>query len=542
MEEEIFINHKDWNGYCIIKNNKIIRKDYLDEEGIFIKNKNKLTIQWLKWNEEDFYYYDNDKYYYDKNLFEEYFLILNIFDKENIINLILNKSNNKFIIHKKKLKIDGTYSKENGTIYLEYNDKILNKSIYKNITHNIYCLIDEYYNSIYYELKISNNSIDENYIFNKITKKFYNVLNIDNSGKYESIDNSLIMKWNNGNEKKFYSNKYISYDKINKNIHVIKPINIIIEDRVLFSNISLCKNKIILSSMHYKYNNWEFDYLDLSITNINIINKIIYDNDDEYEGSTTIILELDQIVNNLFLKINYKKNYNFNIYLEQLNIIENTLSAMTLFKDDYQLLKSYLKYYNNLGINIFFLYYNKKIDYSLIEEIIKFNENNSIIYLIEWDYIYWYKDLNNPKYHHAQMMAVNDSLHILKNYSKYTLYNDLDEYIDNNFKNFESLIETNKDIDIFIFKNRFCKMGDKLINFLELDEYFCIENIIQGNYYHEFREKNLIKLENINVMGVHKIFKKYSKKELNEIIVSQFFHFVNFQEKSRLNLMTEYIY
>ena len=79
--------------------------------------------------------------------------------------------------------------------------------------------------------------------------------------------------------------------------------------------------------------------------------------------------------------------------------------------------------------------------------------NNYIIYLVEWDYIYWWKDKDETdKYHYAQLMAINDSLHILKNYSNYLLYNDLDEYIENNFIDFNKLIENNNTIDIFIFK------------------------------------------------------------------------------------------
>jgi hypothetical protein len=568
---DIYIKHKDWEGFCSIIENTIFRVDIQTETGLYVIKNNKLTIKWDKWNEEDFYYIDDPKYYIYKNLFDEIYDINYIFEKDNNYLLILNKNNNKYILYKNNNILNGLYLKENNILFLN-NNLDNSKIIYKNISKNIYCLIEDFYKNIFFEIKIIDNSINEIYIFNKILKKFYNSVNTESQGSYEIIDNCLYMNWDNGFKKEFYSNKYISYDKINKNINIIKPVNIFIDNRVLFSNISLCKNKIILTSMHYKINKWNYNNLSINVSNCNIINKKLIDNNDEYESSTIIIIELDKEVNDLILKIKYNhifsinnlnnndintndihnnidnninnnKIYTYEIYLENLNIKTHLLSAMTLFKDDYELLKRYLKYYNNLGIEIFFLYYNKKIDYLFLEEIIKINELNVHIYLIEWNYIYWWKDIDNTKYHHAQMMAINDSLNILKNYGTYTLYNDIDEYIINdNFIDFNNLIENNKDIDVFIFKNRFCKMGNDLIKYSEFDKIFDISKIIKGNYYDQYREKNIIKLDTINVMGVHKCFKNFSKNIINEIVISEFYHIINFEEKNRNNLMTEYVF
>ena len=85
-------------------------------------------------------------------------------------------------------------------------------------------------------------------------------------------------------------------------------------------------------------------------------------------------------------------------------------------------------------------------------------------------------------------------------------------------------------------------MGNELVKYKDFDYKFNLNNIIEGNYYSEYREKNLIKLNSIIVMGVHKYFKKFNKEPLNELVVSQFFHFVNFEEKYREYLMTEYVY
>ena len=62
---EIFIKHKDWNGICYLDHNKFIitRKEYTDETGKYVIDKNKLIIKWDKWNEEIFIknVFDNDK-------------------------------------------------------------------------------------------------------------------------------------------------------------------------------------------------------------------------------------------------------------------------------------------------------------------------------------------------------------------------------------------------------------------------------------------------------------------------------------------------
>jgi len=541
---EIYIKHKDWEGISVLENNKLYRKNLNDEHGTFLKKYNKLTVKWEKWNEEDFYFYENISNYYLKDIFNEKFSNIYIFEK-NILLLILNKCSNDFVLFEDNdlsIKQLGNYIIDNDLIILEFNNDS-KQTIYKKINYNIYCNINDYYKNIFFELKITNNNINEDYIFNKKIKKFYNSLNIDINGTYDINDNCLNMKWNDGYSKNFYSNKYLSFDKINKNTIIIKPNNIFLDDRILFSNITLCKTKIILSSMHFKLNPIDFESIIFNIDNVNILNKVIYDYYNEYEPVCIILLELDNFVDNLLIKINYKKN-NFNIYLEQLNITEHNISAMTMFKDDYQLLKRYLKYYNNLGVDIFFLYYNKNIDYQVVEEIIKLNEYNIQIYLIEWNYIYWWKDIDNSKYHHAQIMGINDAFNILKNYGNYTLFNDLDEYIVlDEMDNFKKMIDLNNNVDIFIFKNRFCKMGNELIKYKNFDEKFDLTQMINGNYYEEGREKNLVKLKNINIMGVHKYVKQYNVNEqINEKIVSQFYHIINYEEKHREHLMTEYIF
>ena len=526
---DIYIKHQDWEGSCYFRNDKIYRYDSSDECGSFNINNNILTIYWEKWDSDIFLSFDNNCYY-SKELYHKKFNELTFIEKDCIFKIILDYDNNKFLYYLKN-KIYGKYSVEDDIIILIYND-IYKKYKKYNTTH--YILNSDF--NIFFELKINNNGIEEKYIFNKTLKKFYSINNFENNGDYKMNNNSINMTWNNKVNKIFFTDKYISKEN-NKNIIIIKPKKVIFHNKLIFSNISLCKKKIIFTSIHYKESPINFNELNIILENYKIINKIIYDNDD-YEASSMIIIELEEIYEKVNILLKYK-NIEYNVSLTQLNIEDHKISAMTLFKDDIYLLKRYLKYYSELGVEIFYLYYNKKIDHSTRQKIINLNEYNCKIYLIEWDYIYMLK-YGTLKHHFAQSMAINDSLNILKNYGDYTLYNDLDEYIILD-KKFNNLIDDYNNVDIFIFKNRFCKMGCELISYQDFDSKFDLNNIIKGNYWDNMREKNLLKLENINVMGVHKYFPEFNSISVHEKIIGEFYHIINFKEKYREMLMTEYI-
>lgn len=528
--DSIFIIHDDWQGNCIIKNEVLYRLEIEDEHGIVDIDKNKLIVYWKKWEKDEFYKFIDDNIYYSKNIYYQKFNHYIFLENEKPFSITFEKENNNFIIFDKN-NLQGKYIIENDNILLIYENV---EKIFKKYIGNLYILKDNI--DLYFHLKIYENNIYEIYIFHKELYIFFNINNLEIFGKYDIKYNNIKMIWNNGNIKKFISNEYLSKEKT-KNLKIIKPKNLIFHNQLLFSNISLCKNKIIFTSLHYKENNFDINDIDINIRKNKVISKIILDND-HYETSLSIIFELDNIYNNVSIQIKYKDEI-FDIYLEQLNIESHHISAMTLFKDDILLLKRYLKYYSSMGVELFFLYYNGKIDHQLIQKIISLNELNLKIYLVEWNYIYWLK-YGNMKHHFAQSMAVCDSLNILKNYGDYTLYNDLDEYIILN-DNFNNLIQNNEDIDIFIFKNRFCKMGNDLISYNDFDEKFDLNNIILGNYWDKMREKNLIKLNNIHVMGIHKYFTEFNENPCIEKIIGEFYHIINFKEKNREILMTEYI-
>jgi len=528
---DIYIKHNDWEGTCFFKDNKIYRKCNIEEYGNYNIKNNILTIYWEKWNTELFYSFDN-QYYYSKELFNNKYNNYTFIEKNCIFKVVLEKNNNKSLLIKNKEYLYSNYELIDDSILLIiYNKKY---KYYNN--NNNYIYENDY--KLFFNLMITIDNIEEEYIFNKILKTFYNNNNFENYGTYEINNNNINMVWNNGTKKEVFSNKYNSINN-NENIVLIKPIKVIFSNKLIFSNISLCKNKIIFTSIHYKENPINYDEISIIINDYHKkFDKITYDNDD-YESSSNIIITLDREYQYINLVIKYK-NYKKKVKLEQLNIQEHFISAMTLFKDDIDLLKRYLKYYSQLGIEIFYLYYNKKFDHAIIQKIINLNENNCKIYLIEWDYIYMMK-YGDLKHHFAQTMAINDSLNILKNYGSYTLYNDLDEYLIID-KKLNLIINENDSIDIFIFKNRFVKMGNELISYEDFDSKFNLNNIIKGNYWDNMREKNLIKLKNINVMGVHKYFSKFNNNNnnINQKVIGEFYHIINFKEKYRELLMTTY--
>ena len=519
MDKDIFIYHKDWNGRCIIKDELIFRENSSDDNGKYIFKNNELLIKWEKWEEE--YFIKINNMYVDKKYIH------------NISKIYLLKKNEKIEIYYDNIKnifIQNNISSTENVI-------IFNKNIYKKYLENIFIYENE--ETYFFYIDTINFNKKTRYILNKLDNTFFEYNNIKNEGIYSSDNNILYLKFKNGIEKKFLSNIYYEENNINyENIKIIKPNNFKIENKILFSNITLIDNKIYLTSIYYQYNPWKMNNLKINIYDNTIIKKnmIEYNN---YESCLLIELELEKVKNNVSIEIIYN-DYKKKMNLHQLNLPKNNIYAVTLFKDDYQLLKKYLEYYNNLGVNCFYLYYNNKINEDFINEINIINQSKYEIILVEWEYEYWHMNKGKTKHHHSQTMAINDSLYTLKHFCNYILYNDLDEYIKMDYS-FDKLIEKNSNVDVFQFKCMFCKMGTDLIKYRNFYFEYDEKKVIKGNFWDKYREKNLIKTSSVNLMGVHNPVLEYSKKELVIEYVSYFYHFINFYEKNREELMTKYI-
>jgi hypothetical protein len=533
MDRAIYIYHKDWSGECILINNEIIiRKDKNNEKGNYKIIYNKLIIQWDKWGEDIFYTYDNNCFY-NKDDYNKKYDVIQLIYKDIIQSIILDKE--KLVFKNLDKNIEEKFIFKNNFIILIVNNK---KITYRKLNNFLY-VFNEKYNQYFFELNLLFENKMHKYLFNKIKNTFINCENINDYGTYNIEYNNIIMKWNDNIIKTFYSNNYVLEEKnYLENLKIIKPNRIIHDNKLLFSNISLCKNKIILTSTCYLYTPLNFDNLKINIKNNKIIKKNIY-NYENYESSLSVIIELEYNNTKENIEINYDDQI-YEIEIEQLNLKEDEIYISTLFKDDYELLNQYLKYYSNLGINNFFLYYNDIINDDFVEEINNINKGKYNIYLIEWNYIYWWVHTNNPKHHHAQTMAINDSLNILKNYCSYILYNDLDEYIKME-NNFNELIKQYQNVDIFIFKCIFCKMGENKLKYEDFENNYDEKKIIFGNYWDKFREKNLIKCKKVNVMGVHNYVEKFNDDKLTLWDNGIFYHYINFEEKYRPELMHQYI-
>jgi hypothetical protein len=516
MDKDIILYHKDWYGNCQLKSNILIRNN--NEKATIQYKKKYIHVDWDNWPSDTFYFV-SDQIYIEENYFQHFQLIF-LFTKNNYHILLFHKTDFYFL-------------------YGNIKNYQIHKFIYFQEQHFIYYLPNVYIleedKIFYFSLDTYNFNKKITYLLNKSNKKFIDIENHFNCGNYEMDNNILYLHWQNGKTKKFLSNSY--HEEINyENIKIIKPISVKIQDKILFSNITLINQKIILTSIYYLYHPWEVDKIKINV-NGNVITNQYHLEYNNYECSLMIIIELQNKNSTEEIEIQYEDVY-ISFQLHELCLPQKNIYAMTLFKDDYQLLKKYLEYYDELGVECFMIYYNDKLNDQFLKEINLINQSNYQIILVEWNYCYWWKHLSNPKHHHAQTMAINDSLYILKNVSDYILYNDLDEYI--KIKDtLHDIVQEN--IDVHVFKCLFCQMGNEMIKYnnfyFEYDE----QKIKKGNYWDKFREKNLIKTSSIHLMGIHNVIDQFSEKKLQIKENGLFYHFVNFLEKNRPELMTQYI-
>ncbi len=306
----------------------------------------------------------------------------------------------------------------------------------------------------------------------------------------------------------------IHYDDINSyHIH---------ENFYLFFDIFLKNNELILicptyvsnfdeSKIRIKYNN---EYLKLKTKEKYIDNPVyilIYDLEIDKKYAIIYIEYMNE--SRRFVLENYKTNKEN----------ERTLAQTTLFKNDYKLINIFHKYYENQGVQYFFMYYNGKIN----EEIKKFyNKNN--IKLIEWNYVYWNP---NPKLiHHAQPGQIQHALYKYgKSEYKYMIFNDLDEYMHiKNKKLIDYVNETN--YDSIQFYNFWSQTLDNNIP-EEIPMKIIINNIPNG---YPYRMKCINKTNSIRFNGIH-YPDKYTKEnpEIYHTHENMLLHFYNWAKNAR---------
>ena len=176
------------------------------------------------------------------------------------------------------------------------------------------------------------------------------------------------------------------------------------------------------------------------------------------------------------------------------------LVAMTLFKDDINLIEPYVRHHRKLGVEHFYLYYN---GVGAIEKLPVFVD----VTYMSWPHVYRFNGL-----HVAQLGAMTDMLAMAKHVAEYVLFSDLDEYLVWRPRHVTlcDFIALNG-FKVYAFLNNFILLEDPSRIGLQIDE---------GRYKKtlqmEFgkRSKCIVKASSINVMGVHKPMKDVGEDEI----------------------------
>ena len=242
-------------------------------------------------------------------------------------------------------------------------------------------------------------------------------------------------------------------------------------------------------------------------------------------------------------KINIQVKYvdlTMGYYLEKIEEPKKYLTLNTLFKDDFKLINIFYDYYIKQGVEHFYLYYNGELNEKFNEKLkgdlngdlnIFFNNNN--ITLVEWNFKYF----NNPncKYiHHAQLGSLNHCFYKYgKDYSKYMIFNDLDEYL--HIKN-ETILNTLKknDYDWIQFNNIWSSTLDNMVP-NKFPAKFKIDNV---KHPYPIRAKNIYKCECVELVNIHTClnFNKINLKILEDL---DMYHFYNWSGKTGRELRVE---
>lgn len=311
-----------------------------------------------------------------------------------------------------------------------------------------------------------------------------------------------------------------------------KPTSLIINNKIIFCNIRFINNQLLLTGSVYLYYPFDYSKISLYVNDKKTEFKIIERRNNEPSviclSEDTTWINIDQL--NISIIVN-EKEYRYKINKEYYN--QYQIMAMTLFKNDYRLMELYVDYYKLLGVECFYFYYNGEIDVKMFDFI---KDSKSIIYIMEWNYVYWY---NNTTHHHAQTMAIMDSLYLMKNITKYCLYNDFDEYIFPNL-NLKELILKFPEINNFSFLCHWGTIGNELVSYEQAKESLKNQKILIKPYPCSNRKKSLIRVQDIEIMGIHGPHIFNTKNEKLEI--PGFYHICNFVENDRRYFMNHFLH
>ena len=319
-------------------------------------------------------------------------------------------------------------------------------------------------------------------------------------------------------------------------ITVLSPCKIKLEDgRLLFSAVSHVGNQLILVGCHYfdrpiAYERVKYRVLPSTVMLSDLRHYIRVD----YEPCIIITAQVG--VGPIAVELQYE-GQTWRISLARETRAPSSLSLMTLFKDDYRLLPTFISYYEKLGVDSFHLYFNgplNRVDWSFLEEAAR---NSGIrVTLVEWDVPYWWNlsaVVNKPFYdqqgyqHHAQTMAMNHHLHTVRGQSDYTLFVDLDEYIFTPKPILDRCREAK--LGFVLLQSWWATLPDVMpyesFSLLEDKELFVAESG-EGRW----RVKSLVDPKAVDLMGIHV---PHRHTQVDYRFIDGFFHFYRFAENDR---------
>lgn len=243
------------------------------------------------------------------------------------------------------------------------------------------------------------------------------------------------------------------------------------------------------------------------------------------------------------LIVNYE-NQEYDIKINDIDLFLNgipttTLGITTLFKSDYKILPTYINYYLQQGVGLFFLYYNDVISNELIsflnDKLINLDANiRQKLIFIEWNMEYFLDDYltkinKTPSIYYAPYAQTGQINHALWMFGKtkthYLIFNDLDEYLfigDGN-RNTSTSLDTIKNYSnkliFFIFEQIICD-NQFNPNTNELPIVSCNKN--QKYFKYPIRGKCIYDTHKINLVDVHHPCSNYYRSCIK---LGYFWHF-----------------
>ena len=220
-------------------------------------------------------------------------------------------------------------------------------------------------------------------------------------------------------------------------------------------------------------------------------------------------------------------------------ILMSTVCIEKPYQDDFALIPQFVKYYSEvIGIQHFYLYYNGSLDDVHLPQL----EN---VTYIEWNYPYNAKTTENGCFIHcSQIGSVNDLLSWAKQFSKYIMFVDLDEFV--YWNNSIPLIQyiLNQNYKCYGMRNVFTALknssttvsyNENWIKMLLNNDFEVIPTICEF----QFRSKCIVRTD-IKLMGVHKIVDPIYTDILEETLIFDpdicgFHHIYNFSERTRFS-------